>query len=125
MSRRDRRCGRAAVIAVAAVAVVAMVAACGSTVSAGTVRAQQVFLAQVHANAPDIGSYRGDTQVLGLGHAVCEDLSSGVSSQQVADRIEIVDATHPLPSEDLGVVMTAAGETLCPKYADLFGSAGP
>jgi uncharacterized protein DUF732 len=98
---------------------------CGAGTSAKTAQADQAFLTEVHGNAPDISTYRSDNQVLELGNAVCDDLSSGVSTQQVADRIETVDAGNPLPTEDLGVVMTAAGDSLCPKYAGMFGSAGP
>ena len=98
---------------------------CGSTNKAKDAQANLAFLSAVHGNAPDIGTYRSDTQLVELGNAVCEDLSSGVSSQQVADRIETVDANNPLPTEDLGAVMAAAGQALCPKYAGLFGgSAG-
>jgi hypothetical protein len=100
-------------------------AGCGASSRPASKRADQSFVALVHQNAPDIGTYRSDPQILELGHAVCGDLASGASLLQVADRIATVDASNPLPSVDLGSVMSAAGNVLCPKYASLFGSSGP
>lgn len=103
----------------------ASLAGCGlhtAGASSRSPQAAQAFLSQVHGKAPDIGSYRSDAKLVSLGRAVCDDLSSGVSLQRVADRLETVNAAHPLPSEDLGAVMAAAGTTLCPKYQSLFGS---
>lgn len=125
MARRGAHSGATGWM-LAALAVLGLtLAGCGGGTSPATRRADQAFLAQVHQNVPDIGTYRSDSQLLHLGHAVCDDLSSGASLLQVADRIGTVQISDPLPSEDLGSVMSAAGTVLCPRYASLFGSAGP
>lgn len=95
---------------------------CGTSTSSG---ATQPFLTSVHQMAPDIGGYSTDSDLVRLGHAVCDDLSSGASLQQVADRVGYIGAGARLPSADLGAVMMAATETMCPRYSKLFGSGGP
>lgn len=114
---------RVAALAVAALAVAAaLLAGCSGGPSA---RATQAYLALVHQLSPDVGSYAGSTQLIHVGHAVCDDFSSGASAQQVADRVGSAGAGAALPSEDLGSVMRAAVETLCPRYSNVFGSGGP
>ena len=119
------RAGVVAPVATVACLAVMAIAGCGGGSRPASEQADRSFLAVVHQNAPDVGTYRSDSQILELGHAVCGDLSSGATLLQVADRIATVDAANPLPSVDLGSVMSAAGEVLCPKYASLFGSTGP
>lgn len=99
-----------------------LLAGCGTASASG---ATQPFLTEVHQAAPDIGSYGNDSDLVRLGHAVCDDLSSGASLQQVADRVGYVGAGAKLPSADLGAVMMAATQTMCPRYSKLFGSGGP
>ncbi|MGH9076143.1 MAG: DUF732 domain-containing protein [Acidimicrobiales bacterium] len=106
-------------------ALVLLLAGCHPSSGGGASAVEGAFLSQVHGRAPDIGSYRSDGALVELGHAVCDDLTSGASAQQVADRIETVSAGNPLPSTDLGAVMAAAGDLLCPRYAPVVGSAGP
>lgn len=70
----------------------------------------------VQAAAPDVSSYRTATQLIRLGEAACAGFESGVSYQQLADRLILTEGPNPLPSEDLGVVITSAVKTFCPKY---------
>ena len=91
-----------------------LVAACGG--SGAPSPNQQAFLTAVHQQAPDIGSYRSDSRVAALGHAVCNDLAAGVSVSDIASRL----SSSTLPTPDLGAVMTAASQVLCPKYASAF-----
>lgn len=103
---------RVAVCAVAAGG--AILVGCGSGSGTGSGSAP-AFLQQVHARAPDIGNYRSDSDLVKLGRAVCNELAAGASREQVADRQ--AGSSKALPSEDLGAVITAATQTLCPKYA--------
>jgi hypothetical protein len=91
-----------------------LVAACGGTAEPSA--NQQAFLAAVHQQAPDVGNYRSDTRVVALGQAVCNDLAAGVSVSDIASRLY----SSSLPSPDLGAVMSAASQVLCPKYASAF-----
>ncbi len=95
------------------------VAACGSTSSPATTAADATFLASVHDNAPDIGSYRTDVALLRLGHAACDGLRGGVSYQVLADRLTLNEGSEPVPPSDLGAVITAAVDTFCPQYLAL------
>jgi hypothetical protein len=79
-------------------------------------QADSAFISSVLDAAPDIGTYRSDTQLIRLGHAACDGFASGVSYEQLADQLTLQEGSNPLPSEDLGAVITAAVESLCPKY---------
>lgn len=103
----------------AAVVVLAGLAgACHS--STGTASpADQAYLAEVHGAAPDINTVRSDTQLVRLGHAVCDDFRAKASYQEVADRLSITYGSDRLPSADLGAVITAAADNYCPQYRSL------
>ena len=88
-----------------------------STGAAGPV--DQAYLAEVHAAAPDINAVRSDTQLVRLGHAVCDDFRARASYQEVADRLSITAGSDRLPSSDLGAVITAAADNYCPQYRSL------
>lgn len=92
------------------------VTACGSGSSAASRAADQAYLAEVHDSAPDIGTERNDTQLVRLGHAACDGFSAGASYVQLADRLALLEGSHPLPSQDLGAVITAAADNYCPQY---------
>jgi hypothetical protein len=111
MARRGLRALGAALMLVVATG-------CGGGTSS---QATQSFVARVHQLAPDVNGYADDASLVDLGHAVCYDLSSGASAQQVADRVGYEGAGARLPSADLGSVMAAATQTLCPRFAGMFG----
>lgn len=95
------------------------VAGCGGGKSQATDAANQVFLAQVHAAAPDVGSYRSDVQLERLGHAACDGFHSGASYEELADRLSLLEGSDPLPSTDLGAVIDAAVNAYCPQYRNM------
>jgi hypothetical protein len=87
--------------------------------SAAPGSADQAYLGEVHDAAPDINSVRSDTQLVRLGHAVCDDFRAKASYQEVADRLSIETGSNRLPSSDLGAVITAAADNYCPQYRSL------
>lgn len=100
------------------VVVVWLGAACNS--SPGTSSpADQAYLSEVHGSAPDINATRSDTQLVRLGHAVCDDFRAKASYQEVADRLSIMAGSDRLSSQDLGAVITAAADNYCPQYRSL------
>jgi Protein of unknown function (DUF732) len=106
---------------VAAALVVAVTAAgCGSH-SSTSPGAAQAFVNSVYSQAPDIGGYRTGPQLIGLGQAICADLESGATVEEVGDRVPLLEGNEPLPPDDLGVVISAAVNKLCPKFHDLLG----
>ena len=94
---------------------------CGSGASASASAADASFLASVHDNAPDIASYRSDVSLVRLGHAACDGFRAGVSYQQLADRLALLQGRHAVPTADLGAVITAAVASYCPQYQSLVG----
>jgi hypothetical protein len=90
--------------------------ACGAGSSPATQRAEQNFLGSVHAQAPDIGTYRSDVQLVRLAHAACDGFKGGASYEQLADRLVLDEGPKPLPTEDLGTVISSAVSTLCPQF---------
>jgi hypothetical protein len=114
---RSRR-AKAAHLAAGALLTVGLVG-CGSGPSASTNRQDQQFVDSVVSAAPDVGRYRSDTQLIRLGQAACEGFASGVSYEQLADRLALSEGANPLPSEDLGAVITSAVQSFCPKYENL------
>lgn len=76
----------------------------------------QAYLAEVHGAAADISQYRSDTQLIRLGHVVCDDFGAKASYQEVADRLSVASGDRSLPSADLGAVITAAADNYCPQY---------
>ncbi|MBO0693883.1 MAG: DUF732 domain-containing protein [Acidimicrobiaceae bacterium] len=91
---------------------------CGAGRSAAAKQQDQRFVQSVESAAPDVSHYRNNTQLIRLGKAACVGFASGVSYQQLADRLILSEGSHPLPSEDLGAVITSAVNTYCPKYDD-------
>lgn len=78
--------------------------------------ADQAFLGAVHVQAPDITTYRSDVALVRLGHAACDAFRSGASYQELADRMALLEGSNPLPSQDLGAVISAAAQSYCPQY---------
>jgi hypothetical protein len=104
---------------VATVTVMVLLAAAASGCGGGSSSsssAQSGFLSAVHLAAPDINTYRSDTQLVRLGHAACDGFRSGVSYEELADRLALEEGNNPLPSEDLGAVITSAVDGLCPQF---------
>lgn len=99
-------------VALAALALAA--SSCGGGASNNAADAQ--FLSAVHAAAPDIGSYRTDTELVRIGHAACDGFSAHASYEQLADQLALHEGSNPLPSEDLGAVITSAVQTFCPQF---------
>lgn len=94
-------------------------AGCGSSKPSTATRAQeQAYLNSVHETAADVNNYRTNTDLVRLGHAVCDDLRSGASYGTIADRLGTTQGASTLPSEDLGAVITSAARVFCPQYAD-------
>lgn len=93
-----------------------VMAGCGSGSSPASRAADSAYLSEVHDSAPQIGSFRSDTQLIRLGHAACDGFASGASYVELADRLALVEGSKPLPSEDLGAVITAAADNYCPKF---------
>lgn len=90
-------------------------AGCGGGSGASS-PADAQFLAAVHVAAPDVGQYRTDTELVRLGHAACDGFRGRASYLQIADRLSLEEGSHPLPSEDLGEVITAAVDAFCPQF---------
>ena len=91
--------------------------ACGAH-SASNGAADSQFLSAVHDAAPNIGSFRTDTELIRIGHAACDGFSSHATYEQLADRLTLEEGNNPLPSEDLGAVITSAVEAFCPQFDD-------
>jgi hypothetical protein len=96
-----------------------VVGGCGSGSSPGNQAADQAFLSEVLNAAPSITAVRSNTQLIRLGHAVCDDFRAKASYEQVADRLSIEAGSDSLSPEDLGAVITAAADNYCPQYRDL------
>jgi hypothetical protein len=85
----------------------------GSTESSS---ADAAFLAALHLADPNINNYRTDVQLVRLGHAACDGFRAGASYQELADRLALEEGSNPLPSQDLGSVITSAVDGLCPQF---------
>jgi Protein of unknown function (DUF732) len=96
------------------------VAGCGGHATANP-KADQAFLNSVYSNAPDINSYRNGNQLVSLGQVICGDFESGASVLEVSDRVPLIEGNVPLPPGDLGVVISAAVDELCPQFKSLLG----
>lgn len=92
---------------------------CGGGQSPAAKQADQEFVNSVDSAAPDVSHYRNATQLIRLGKAACAGFDSGVTYQQLADRLLLTEGPNPLPAEDLGTVITSAVDTYCPKYQNL------
>jgi Protein of unknown function (DUF732) len=106
---------------VAVILLAFVLAGCGAGRTAASPKADQAFLNSVYSEAPDIGSYRSGSQLVSLGQVVCGDLESGASVQEVGDRVPLVEGNVSLPPGDLGVVIAAAVNELCPRFHKLLG----
>lgn len=104
---------------VAIAAVVAIFGSCSGQSTAASRARDQKFLNSVYSQAPDISSYRTSSQLLSLGEAICQDLGSGASVQEVGDRVPLIEGSVPLPPSDLGVVIYSAVAVFCPKFRKL------
>jgi hypothetical protein len=92
-----------------------LIGGCGSAGSAPqTAGAQRAFLVSVHEQDPSVQQLRSDPQLLRLGSAACAGFASGVSFFSLADTMAVNDAQLPTP--DLGTIIKAAAEDLCPRY---------
>ena len=103
---------------VAAMVLVGVLAGCGHHVASGS-PSQKAFLDSVYSQAPGIGGYRSASQLVSLGQAICGDLESGASVQELGDRLPLVEGNVTLPPGDLGVVISAAVDVMCPKFHKL------
>jgi hypothetical protein len=104
----------------AVTAVIALFGSCSGGSGPAISRAEdQKFLNSVYGQAPDISGYRTSTQLVSLGHAICQDLESGASVQTVGDRVPLIEGSVALPPADLGAVISAAVAVFCPKFHKL------
>jgi Protein of unknown function (DUF732) len=92
---------------------------CSSGSRAANTAADSTFLSSVHLAAPDVSQFRTDVQLERLGHAACDGFRGGASYQQLADRMSLQEGNPPLPSQDLGAVITAAVQSYCPQFQKL------
>lgn len=116
--RRTRLLSTAAVAV--AVGLGLILGACGSSGGSGySAAAKQGYLAQVHQQVPDVSAFRSDTGLVRLGAAACTMFASGSDFQDVA--ADLGSSVAAMDSTDLGSLITAAAEHLCPKYAGLVG----
>lgn len=108
-----------AVATVGLLALGGLASGCGSSTPSLAAQAQQQsFLNDVHETAADVNSYRTNSELVRLGHAVCDDLRSGASYGTIADRLGTTQGASTLPTVDLGAVITSAARVFCPAYAD-------
>lgn len=96
-----------------------MLGACGAGAPSSDPATDQAYLAEVIGAAPDISALRSDTQLIRLGHAVCDDFRARASYQEVADRLSIEAGSDTLSPSDLGAVITSAADNYCPQYKPL------
>jgi hypothetical protein len=107
------RAGRAAAVLVATAV---GLAACGSSgPSAAQKAAQQAYLGQILDAVPSLNQLRTTGQLVNLGDAVCSGFAAGENYPTLADRIALNDGD--LSTSDLGTIITAAAQNLCPKYS--------
>lgn len=91
---------------------------CGSVLgSGGSSHQNSQYLSRLRDTDPEITHYRSPSQLVALGHAACEEMQSGVSYLEVADRMAGEESPPTLPSQDLGAVISSAARVFCPKYS--------
>jgi hypothetical protein len=78
--------------------------------------AERRFVEGVHQSTTDVGRFRTDSQLVKLGHATCDDLRAHAGLQQIADILEATGSPS-LPPGEVGAIMSAAEDDLCPAYA--------
>jgi hypothetical protein len=93
-----------------------VVVAAGCSSGVPNSAADRSFLGTVHDEAPEIASYRSDVALVRLAHAACDGFRSGASYQELADRMALLEGSNPLPSQDLGVVISSAVDSYCPQF---------
>lgn len=96
--------------------VVGAVLATGCSSGVPNSAADRSFLGEVHVGAPEINTYRSDVALVRLGHAACDAFRSGASYEGLADRMALLEGSNPLPSQDLGVVISSAVDSYCPQF---------
>ena len=104
-----------AILAAVLMAGAPLAVACGGGGSSSS-QVDNRFLSDLHAVAPDIGTYRSDAQLELLGHAACDEFASGASYEIIADRLALQESSPALPSQELGDVITAAADNYCTGY---------
>ncbi len=92
--------------------IAAVVAGACSGSSGPPPAATQAFLQVVHAAYPSVNQQRSDESLVRLGEAACAEFSSGASFVAVAGQLQ----SSGLAPEELGTLLTAAVDDLCPKY---------
>lgn len=107
--------GRTLLVAGALISLALALPGCGSGTSSNPAQ-DSAYLAEVHDAVPEITAFRSDTQLIRLGHAACDGFAAGASYAQLADRLALLEGARPLPSEDLGAVITSAADNYCPEY---------
>lgn len=108
---------RRALLALTALPV--LVCACGgATVSS---QARQAFLNSLYSQVPGISSYRSGDQLVNMAQAICSELSAGATVGEAADRAQLVQGSVPLPTYDLGMLMAAAVDQICPQFREDLG----
>jgi hypothetical protein len=91
------------------------VGGCGKS-NSGSSAADSQFVASIHLAAPDIGTYRSDTELIHMAHAACDGFKSGASYEQLADRLTLLEGRNPLPSQDLGALIDSSVNAYCPRF---------
>jgi hypothetical protein len=115
--------GRSA-IAVGALTVVLWVAGCsGGHQRAAALAVGQRFVDGVHNSATDISEYRTDSQVIKMGHVVCDGFRANANIEQIAGLLERTAAD--LPAGDIGAIISTAVKVLCPAYAGRLNPVAP
>jgi len=108
------KAGHTGAFAGGCIAVALLFAACGG--GGGNSAADQSYVAAVHLGASDIATFRTDQQLIRIGRAACDAFRAGASYQEIADRMGLLEGKNPLPSQDLGVVVTSAVDAFCPQF---------
>lgn len=110
--------GRWRIVAAAATAAFAITSCSRTHLTPGQRSAERRYVDGVHISATDIGQFRTDSQLVKLGHVVCDGYRANANTQQVADLLERTGAKN-LPPQDLGAVISTAVKELCPGYSGL------
>ncbi|MHB1930556.1 MAG: DUF732 domain-containing protein, partial [Acidimicrobiales bacterium] len=111
--------GRAAGTVAATLAAVLLAAACGGSTGPGAA-ATAAFLQAIHTADPTVNQQRPDQALVRLGEAACADFSSGASFTAVAEQLQ--SGPTGLTPEDIGSLLIAAVDDLCPTYRSQAGA---
>jgi Protein of unknown function (DUF732) len=100
------------------------VAGCSGGHQSAAARAMdQRFVDGVHNSATDISGYRTDSQVVKMGHVVCDGFRANANIEQIAGLLERTAAN--LPAGDIGAIISNAVNVLCPAYAGRLNPVAP